>query len=155
MSDISWLRMADTHVSPKEGWLHVGSKGSKGRDIDLLNKARRPLYTYLQATGDTERTYVFISQRSERLTEEAIHYWFRTLKAQATKDQWEEIEDLTFQDLRQDFAQRAKETGCSSEEIAYYLGYISRRDALTIQTAENYAEGIRLQIRQKLRNIKG
>ena len=91
VSDISWLRMEDTHVGPKEGWLHVGSNGSKRRDIDLLNKACRPLYTYLQATGGTERTYVFISQRSERLTEEAIHYWFRTLKAQATRDQWEEI----------------------------------------------------------------
>src|SRR5205807_6581085 len=105
----SWLRIVDTHVGPKEGWLHVGYKGSKWRDINLLNKARNVLYEYLQATCDIERTYVFISQRSERLTEEAIHYWFRRLKAQTTKSQREVIQDLTYHDLRYDFANRARE----------------------------------------------
>src|SRR5712691_10352110 len=42
---------------------------------------------------------VLRSQRSDRLTEEGIHYWFRMLKARATKDQWEFIHDLTFHDL--------------------------------------------------------
>ena len=87
VSDVSWLEMAHTHIGPKIGWVHVGHKGGKWRDIDLVNEARKPLYEYLQATRDPERTYVFLSQRSERLTEEGIHHWFRTLKAQATKDQ--------------------------------------------------------------------
>jgi len=95
---------------------------NKGRDIELLNKARQPLYTYLQASGDAGRRYVFRSQRSERLTEEGIHYWFRTLKAQATQDQWAMIQDLTFHDLRHDFAYRAREAGWSLEEVAHYLG---------------------------------
>ncbi|TMD80002.1 MAG: integrase, partial [Chloroflexi bacterium] len=95
VSEISWLQMVHTHVGPQEGWLHVGYKGSKWRDIHLLDQARKPLYAYLQATGDTERTYVFLSQRSERLTEEAIHYWFRKLKARATKVQQEVIQDIT------------------------------------------------------------
>src|SRR5947209_12948248 len=106
VSEVSWLQMADTHVGLQEGWLHVGSKGNKWRDIDLLKQAREPLYAYLQATGDTARTYVFLSQRSERLTEEAIHYWFRKLKTLATKDQFLVIQYLTFHDLRQDFAHR-------------------------------------------------
>ena len=131
MSDVSWLRIVDTHVGPKEGWLHVGYKGSKCRDINLLNKARNVLYEYLQATGDIERTYVFISQRSERLTEEAIHYWFRTLKAQATKSQWEVIQDLTFHDLRYDFAYRAREAGWSLEKVAHYLGLCPKARGFT------------------------
>jgi site-specific recombinase XerD len=122
VSDVSWLQMAQTQVGPQMGKLHVGAKGSKGRDIELLNKARQPLYTYLQATGEASRTYVFRSQRSERLTEEGIHYWFRTLKAQATQDQWAMIQDLTFHDLRHDFAYRAREAGWSLEEVAHYLG---------------------------------
>ena len=65
--------------------------------------------------------YVFPSQRSARLTEEGIHHWFRNLKARATKDQWEQIADLTFHDLRYDFAHRAREAGWSLEEVAYYL----------------------------------
>jgi site-specific recombinase XerD len=130
VSDVSWLQMADTHVGPKEGWLQVGYKGSKWRDINLLNKARKVLYEYLRATRDTERTYVFISQRSKRLTEEAIHYWFRKLKAQATKDQWEVIQDLTFHDLRYDFAYRAREAGWSLEKVAHYLGLATNQGAL-------------------------
>src|SRR6266567_3713079 len=87
VSEVSWLEMAQTHVGPEVGWLHVGHNGSKGRDIDLLHEARQPLYAYLHARRDTERTYVFTSQRSERLTEEGIYYWFRTLKAQGSRDQ--------------------------------------------------------------------
>ncbi|MGZ3644809.1 MAG: tyrosine-type recombinase/integrase [Ktedonobacteraceae bacterium] len=130
VSDVSWLQIVDTHVGPKEGWLYVGYKGSKWRNINLLNKARNVLYKYLQATSDIERTYVFISQRSERLTEEAIHYWFRSLKAQATKVQGEVIQDLTFHDLRYDFAYRAREAGWSLEKVANYLGLCSRQGAL-------------------------
>ena len=125
VSEISWLQMVHTHVGPQEGWLHVGYKGSKWRDIHLLDQAREPLYAYLQATGDTERTYVFLSQRSERLTEEAIHYWFRKLKARATKVQQEVIQDITFHDLRQDFGERARKAGWSLEEVANYLGYVT------------------------------
>ncbi len=130
VSDVSWLEMAHTHVGPEVGWLHVGYKGSKWRDIVLMNEARQALYAYLQANRDTARTYVFMSQRSERLTEEAIHYWFRKLKAQATQDQREVIQDLTFHDLRYDFAQRAREAGWSLEEVAYYLGHVSKTGAL-------------------------
>jgi site-specific recombinase XerD len=128
VSDLSWLRIADTRVGLKQGTLDVGAKESTRREIVLLNKARKPLYAYLQATKDTERTYVFISQRSERLTEEAIHYWFRTLKEQATKDQWQAIKDITFHDLRQDFAQRAREGGWSTQEVMNYLGLATNKE---------------------------
>jgi site-specific recombinase XerD len=155
VSDVSWLHMAHTHVGPKVGWLHVGYKGGKWRDIDLMNEARRPLYDYLRASGDPDRTYVFNSQRSERLTEEGIHYWFRMLKARATKDQWEFIHDLTFHDLRHDFAHRAREAGWSLEEVAYYLGHITKKGTPAIQTTVRYTQVSREQVKEKLKNIKG
>src|SRR6266487_665078 len=127
VSEVSWLQMANTHVGPEEGWLHVGYKKSKERDIHLLNKACKPLYAYLQATGDSARTYVFLSQRSERLTEEAIHYCFRKLNTRATKSQRELIEHLTFLDLRYDFAHRAREAGWSLAQVASYLGNVTKR----------------------------
>ena len=40
VSEVASLQMVHTHIGPKEGWLHVGYKGSKWRDIHLLNKAR-------------------------------------------------------------------------------------------------------------------
>jgi hypothetical protein len=50
--------------------LHFGYSGGTWRDIDLMNEARKPLYEYLKAIGDANRSYVFLSQRSKRLTEE-------------------------------------------------------------------------------------
>ncbi len=155
VSDVSWLQMAHTHVGPKVGWVHIGYKGGKWRDIDLMNEARKPLYEYLRTSGDPDRIYVFTSQRSERLTEEGIHYWFRMLKACATKDQWEFIHDLTFHDLRHDFAHRAREAGWSLEEVAYYLGHITKKGAPAIQTTVRYTQVSREQVKEKLKNIKG
>jgi integrase len=147
--------MAHAHVGPKVGWLHIGYKGGKWRDIDLINEARKPLYEYLQASRDPERIYVFPSQRSERLTEEGIHYWFRMLKAGATKEQWEYIHDLTFHDLRHDFAHRAREAGWSLEEVAYYLGHVTKKGTPAIQTTVRYTQVSREQVKEKLKYVRG
>ena len=155
VSDVSWLQMSHTHVGPKVGWLHVGYKGGKWRDIDLMNETRKPLYEYLKASGDADRIYVFPSQRSERLTEEGIHHWFRMLKAGATKDQWELIHDLTFHDLRHDFAHRAREAGWSLEEVAYYLGHVTKNGTPAIQTTVRYTQVSREQVKEKLRHVRG
>src|SRR6266568_3281225 len=155
VSEVAWLQMAQTHVGPKVGWLHVGHDGSKGRDIDLLHEARQPLYTYLQARHDTERTYVFPSQRSERLTEEGIYYWFRTLKAQGSRDQRAVIEDLSFNDLRHDFAQRARAAGWLPEEVAYYLGLVTWQGMSTFQATIPSTQVSREQVKQKLNDIQG
>ncbi len=155
VSDVSWLQMTHTHVGPKVGWVHIGYKGGKWRDIDLMNEARKPLYEYLRASGEADRTYVFSSQRSDRLTEEGIHYWFRMLKAQATKDQWAYIHDLTFHDLRHDFAHRAREAGWSLEEVAYYLGHVTKKGVPAIQTTVRYTQVSREQVKEKLKSVKG
>lgn len=156
VSDVSWLRTEHAHVGPKIGWLHVGHKGGKARDIDLVNEVRRPLHEYLQSGGrDPESRYVFTSQRGERLTEAGIHHWFRTLRARATKAQWELIGDITYHDLRHDFAHRARAAGWNIEEVAYYLGHITKRGAPAIQTTARYTQVSREQLREKVRRLKG
>lgn len=47
VSDVSWLRLDQAHVTGKAGWMTVGHKGGKTHTIDLVNEARRPLYEYL------------------------------------------------------------------------------------------------------------
>ena len=156
VSDVAHLLMEHTHVGPKIGWLHVGHKGEKFRDIDLLNEARRPLYDYIQHGGpEKESPYVFTSQRSLRFTEDGIHSWFRTLKRQATVEEWELIAPLSFHDLRHDFAHRAREGGWTLEEIAYYLGHVTMRGTPAIQTTIRYTQVSRTQVKEKLRLIKG
>ena len=156
VSDAAYLLMEHTHVGPKIGWLHVGHKGEKFRDIDLLNEARRPLYDYLQHGGrDPESIYVFTSQRSPHLTEDGIHHWFRTLKRQANKEEWDLICDLSFHDLRHDFAHRAREAGWSLEEVAYYLGHVTMKGTPAIQTTVRYTQVSRAQVKEKLSLMKG
>jgi integrase len=139
VSDVAHLLLEHTHVGPKIGWLHVGHKGGKFRDIDLLNQARRPLFDYLQHGGrDKTSPYVFTSQRNQRLTEAGIHHWFRTLKQRANKGQWDTISDLSFHDLRHDFAHRAREAGWTLEGVAYYLGHVTKKGTPAIQTTARY-----------------
>jgi len=45
VSDTAWLRFADAHLGPKSGWLRVGYKGGRVREIELCNEARRALFT--------------------------------------------------------------------------------------------------------------
>jgi site-specific recombinase XerD len=156
VSDVAHLLTEHTHVGPKVGWLHVGYKGGKFRDIDLLNQARRPLFEYLQHGGrDKTSPYVFTSQRSERLTEAGVHHWFRILKQRANKDEWEKVADLTFHDLRHDFAHRAREAGWTLEEVAYYLGHVTKKGTPAIQTTARYTQVSREQVKEKLKCVKG
>lgn len=160
VSDVSNLKMENAHVGPKIGWLRVGHKGVKMRDIDLLNEARRPLHCYLNSDPahggrDPRSPYVFTSQRAPRLTEAGVHHWLRKLKKKATKDEWELVGDVTFHDLRHDFAHRAREAGWTVEEIAYYLGHTTNKGTPAIQTTVRYTQVSREEIKDKLRLLGG
>jgi integrase len=134
----------------------MGHKGEKLRDIDLLNEAGRPLYDYLQhGRRDRESLYTFTSQRNAHLTEAGIHHWFRSLKSLATKDQWDLIADLSFHDLRHDFAHRARAAEWTLEEIAYYLGHVTVKGTPAIQTTVRYTQVSRAHVKEKLKLMRG
>jgi site-specific recombinase XerD len=152
VSDVSWLRVEHVHLGPKVGWIHAGYKGGKERDLDVINAVRKPLYEYMQRGGrDPDSPYVFTSQRAQRLTEAGIHHWFRSLKAQANQKEWELIHDITYHDLRHDWAHRARQSGWDIEEVAYYLGHVTRKGTPAIQTTARYTQVSRETVKQKLR----
>ena len=158
VSDAAHLLRENTHVGPKVGWLRVGYKGGKMRDIDLMNEARRPLHDYLRSEEreeGRESDFVFISQRASRLTENGVHRWFARLKQKARKEEWDLIGDITFHDLRHDFAHRARNSGWNLEEIAYYLGHTTARGLPAIQTTVRYTQVNREQVKNKLRLLRG
>jgi len=155
VSDVAWVETAHLHITTKVGWMTVGHKGGKQRTVDLHNEAHRALYEYIHVNDQSiERRYVFPSQRSDRLTEAGIHHWFRTLKALATMAEWDLIAHVTFHDLRHDFAHRARAAGWSLEEVAYYLGHLSKTGTPAIQTTIRYTQVSRDQVRPKLRQIR-
>src|SRR5699024_4188559 len=83
---------------------------TEARENDLKNQASRPLFEFLEKGKRKKNShYIFTSERAVRLTEAGIHHWFRGLKKKATIDQWKLIKDITFHDLRHDFAHRARE----------------------------------------------
>jgi site-specific recombinase XerD len=159
VSDVAHLTLQNAHVGPKIGWVRVGFKGGKMRDVDLVNEARRPLHQYLNEEREKRKEslspYVFLSQRHERLTESGIHQWFRMLKAKATHSEDALLRDITFHDLRHDFAHRARAVGWSLEEIAYYLGHTTQRGLPAIQTTVRYTQVSRDLVKHKLRLLHG
>ncbi len=156
VSDISWLTVENAHITQRTGWLAVGHKGGKTRRIDLCQPAHQALGDYIKETLRLVASpYLFFSQRSIRLTEAGIHHWFRQLKDQARPREWELIADVAFHDLRHDFAHRAREAGWTLEELAYYLGHVTRKGAPAIQTTARYTQVGHEQIQAKLNLIRG
>jgi len=152
VSDASWLLMTNIHLNDRSGWIRVGYKGNKSREIDLAKPARQALKAYLESDERKDGSeYAFTSQRGPRLTEAGIHHWFRQLKAEAKKDEWALIEPLSYHDLRHDFAHRTRALGWSLEEIAYYLGHITKRGTPAVQTTVRYTQASREQIKRKLK----
>jgi len=161
VSDVSWLLLDQTQVSRKAGWMTVGHKGGKERTIDLVNEARGPLYDYLQQGECKTSANVITSQRAKkrvsaeeldgwRWTEDGIHQWWQQLKAKARLAEAMFINDIDFHDLRHDFAHRARTAGWSLEEVAYYLGHITKSGTPAIQTTIRYTR-----VKEKLKLLRG
>ncbi|WP_017815185.1 tyrosine-type recombinase/integrase [Paenibacillus shenyangensis] len=162
ISDVSTLKVADVTLSPKKAVLNWGYKNEKRRMVQVTNSVRRALELYLygrepgcrsQYARAEESPYVFVSQMGERLTESGINKWFNKLKLSAPVEQYEEIKEITFHDLRHDFAHRMRnEEKWTLEEIAAYLGHTTKSGGLAIQTTVRYTmqteEGFRKRIEQ-------
>lgn len=156
VSEITHLLFAHTHVGPRGGWLHLEKADGPARDIDLPNETRRALFNYVRERGRDETSfYVFLSQRSPRLSEAGLHHWFRDLKGRATPEEQKQIGAVRFQDLRDDFAYRAREAGWTEEEVAYYLGYVTAEGMLSLRTTARFTQLTRAQVKEKLKILKG
>lgn len=156
VSDVSWLKLENVHLGERSGWIRAGYKGGKLRDLDLTSEARASLHDYLtEGKRKPGSPFVFTSQRGDRLTEAGIHHWFRGLKRLARKGEWELIEDISYHDLRHDFAHRAREAGWTLEELAFYLGHVTKRGTPAVQTTARYTQASREQIKEKLRRLGG
>jgi integrase len=78
------------------------------------------------------------------LTEGRLHAWWRSVKEQASRRQWEEIADITFHDLRHDFAHRARQAGWSLEEIAYYLGHTTKKGSQPLGPLQDIRKSVEI-----------
>jgi site-specific recombinase XerD len=167
VSEVSHLLVGHTEVGPQTGKLRIGHRESECRDILLIEAARAPLHAYLQnGKRASESAYVFTSQRKKlrvtegeldgwRFTEDGIHQWFQSLKTAATMGEFTYIQDITFYDLRHDFACRARQEGNLSEsELAIYLGQLTKEGLPWAKAIERRTHSDMGRILEKLGTIK-
>ena len=167
-SDVCWFRLDQVHhLTKKSGHITVGYKRGQLRTIDLMNEARKALRAYLEEERkqiQTDCPFVFLSQREHaptrrqgdhprRLTEGGLHAWWRTVKERATKQQWEQITDITFHDLRHDFGHRLRASGFTLEEVAVSLGHVTKKGTPAVATTARYTQPNREQMKHKLKDI--
>lgn len=172
ISEVAQLRLEQCSVNQRSGQITIlDSKGGKTRTIDLHNEARRALYNYLfneeslrRDGRDPDSAYVFTSQRAawlrqqgrpDHLTVRGIEHIWTTVKERARQDEYERIADITFHDLRHDFAHRARAAGWGLEEIAVYLGHQTRDGLPAIATTARYTLPSRQQLKKKLQQLPG
>lgn len=170
-------RVAECDLNQRAGSIRlVEAKGGKTRTLDLHNNARRPLYAYLSMDDatrrqcpsadvrDRESPYVFTGQRAAWLrrqgrpdhlsTRGLMHLW-DGLKATATHEEWGLITDITFHDLRHDWAHRARAAGWLLEEIAVYAGHQTKAGAPAITTTARYTLPSRLHLKERVQALRG
>jgi integrase len=172
ISEVAQLRLEHCQVNRRSGQITiVDSKGGKTRTIDLHNEVRRALYNYINEADymrpdarDPDSAYIFSSQRAawlrqqgrpDHLTVRGIEHIWTTVKQQARQDEYELIADITFHDLRHDFAHRARAAGWGLEEIAVYLGHQTRDGLPAITTTARYTLPSRQQLKKKLQHLTG
>lgn len=171
ISEIACLRLDQCQVNQRAGSITlVDAKGGKTRTLDLHNMARRALYDYLfpehaqEQERDQESVYVFTSQRAawlrqhghpDHLSERGIEHLWMQLKQKGAYGEWQLIADVTFHDLRHDFAHRARAAGWSLEEIAVYAGYQTRDGAPAITTTVRYTLPSRKALKERLQTLEG
>ncbi len=171
ISEIAALRLDQCIINQRAGSITlVDAKGGKTRTLDLHNMARRALYDYLSPAEphddnrDPESTYVFTSQRSawlrqygrpDHLSERGIEHLWAQFKRQGSYEEWQLIADVTFHDLRHDFAHRARQSGWSLEEIAVYAGHQTKDGAPAIATTARYTLPSRKQLKERVQLLQG
>jgi len=167
-SDVCWFRLDQIHhLTKKSGQITIGYKRGQLRTLDLVNEARKPLRAYLEEERKQFQAacpFVFLSQREHqaqtrvgdhprRITEGGLHAWWRAVKEKATKQQWKHIADITFHDLRHDFGHRLRTSGFTLEEVAVFLGHVTKKGTPAVATTARYTQPNREQMKQKLEAI--
>lgn len=172
LSEVASLRLDRCEVNRRAGSVTiVEGKGGKTRTLDLHNDARRSLYTFLYEGDDTdpdardpESVYVFTSQRAawlrsqgkpDHLSGRGIEHLWTGLKRLATHDQFPLVREITFHDLRHDWAHRARQAGWHLEEIAVYAGHQTNEGAPAIATTVRYTLPSRQQLKERLQTLQG
>jgi len=171
ISEIATLEIDHCAVNRRSGTITiVDSKGGKTRTLDLHNEARRALYAYLHENThapdarDPDSVYVFTGQRAawlrrhgrpDHLSTRAIEHLWIGHKRTATHAEWEHIKDVTFHDLRHDWAHRARQSGWLLEEIAVYAGHQTKDGTPAIATTVRYTLPSRQQLKRRLQDLPG
>ena len=133
--------------------------------IALFSRSWFPLFRILPQTASWyESLFVFTSQRAAWLRQQGCpdhlsargmeHLWIQ-FKRQGTYEEWKLIADISFHDLRHDFAHRARQSGWLLEEIAVYAGHQTKDGTPAIATTVRYTLPSRTQLKERIQLLQG
>jgi integrase len=77
------------------------------------------------------------------------------VKQKGTHEAWQLIAEVTFHDLRHDFAHRARAAGWSLEEIAVYVGHQTKDGVPAITTTVRYTLPSRKALKERIQTVEG
>lgn len=147
VSEVADFRISKIQMSRTRMQVTIGVKNEQERTITLPPEARRAVEFYLysdhpqarrQSKYAGESDYVFLSQRGSKMTNNAVNRWFTSLLKKAPVDQYEEIKEISWHDLRHDTAHRLLDDGWSESEISIFMGHIRRDGSPSLQTTARY-----------------
>jgi integrase len=107
---------------------------------------------------------VFTSQRAawlrqhghpDHLSARGIEHLWMHVKQKGTHEAWQLIAEVTFHDLRHDFAHRARAAGWSLEEIAVYVGHQTKDGVPAITTTVRYTLPSRKALKERIQTVEG
>jgi len=134
VGELSALRQTDLEMSERKGALTVRSgKGGKFREVPLSVEARRPLQDYLDHRPDIPDDHVFVGQRGEGLSPEAIADVVKKYAARAG------LEHVTPHVLRHSFGRGLVDAGVDLVSVATLLGH-ERLETTAIYTRPSGAD---------------
>ena len=135
-----------------------------GTSISHHERVKSILSSFAEWLINSDCPFVFLSQRARetvrragdhprRLMEGGLHARWRSVKERATRQQWEQIADITFHDLRHDFGHRLRASGFTLEEVAVSLGHVTRKGTPAVATTARYTQPNREQMKHKLKQL--
>ncbi|WDZ55424.1 tyrosine-type recombinase/integrase [Paenibacillus polymyxa] len=125
------LLKSEITMSARAGSVYVRGKGNKDRVVPLNSEVRSALQSYFEERDD-ESPYVFVSQRSKKLSVRGVQHMVENYRNRTR------IEHLTCHALRHTFGHDLISTGNDLQQVAMLMGHYKEDGTPNIQMTMIY-----------------
>ncbi|KAA8757836.1 tyrosine-type recombinase/integrase, partial [Paenibacillus sp. UASWS1643] len=110
------LKITDLTMSDRKGIAYIHGKGDKDRELPISAELRHVIQAYLQVRDD-KSPYVFVSQRSSKMSVRAVQHMISKYKLRTG------IKNMTCHGLRHTFGHDLVVAGNDLQRVAMLMGH--------------------------------